>query len=627
MRDGLPNASFIGFTGTPIELTDKNTRAVFGDYISVYDIQRAVDDGATVPIYYESRLAKLSLSPDQRAVIDDEFEEVTEPRRSTRRERLKSQAGPPSRRSSATRSASADRRGHRPPLRAPHRGDRRQGDDRVHVAAHLRRDVRGPPRAAPGLARDEDDTGAIKVMMTGSAADEKDWQPHIRSRRPASTPWRSGSATTRRPAASLVIVRDMWLTGFDAPSLHTLYVDKPMQGHGLMQAIARVNRVFGDKPGGLVVDYLGLADNLRRALSNYTDNGGKGETAVDQNDAVAVMLEKLEVCRDFFHGFDYRNFLTGNRSSGPGPGAGRELRATARTTAAIVSSRPWSPSSRPSGCAAPKDAAILAVRDEVAFFQTVKAMDPSRPSPPAVARRRTSRRRSDSWCPRRSSPRASSMSSRSRGSRSRTSASSPRSSWTICVAPSTRTWRPSSSASSSTTSSRTRRRKNVVQAEAFSEKLERTITRYHNRAIATVQVIEELIALAKRDECRRPARRRTRPQRRRARVLRRAWHQRLRRPSPRRRAAETDRPRAHRDHSAARLRSTGRSRKPSERSSAPSSVASFASTAIRRTKPRPRSPPSSSKPSLSPRGGPGRTDRSSVRRSRSGTHGSRQLAA
>jgi GNAT superfamily N-acetyltransferase len=147
--------------------------------------------------------------------------------------------------------------------------------------------------------------------MTGSAADEKDWQPHIRSR--ARLDALAKRFRDPKDPLRLVIVRDMWLTGFDAPSLHTLYVDKPMQGHGLMQAIARVNRVFGDKPGGLVVDYLGMAECLRRALSTYTDNGGKGETAVDQNEAVAVMLEKLEICRDFFHGFDYRDFLKGNR--------------------------------------------------------------------------------------------------------------------------------------------------------------------------------------------------------------------------------------------------------------------------------------------------------------------------
>ncbi len=310
MRDALPNASFIGFTGTPIEKTDANTRAVFGDYISVYDIQRAVIDGATVPIYYESRLAKLELKESERPKIDPEFEEATEGEEVERKEKLKSKVGAAR---SRGRIGEPDQ-AHRPrpggALREPARRHGRQGDGRLHEPAHLRRAVSRDRRAAAGVARATTTiSGALKVVMTGSASDPLDWQPHIRNK-----PRREALAQRFRDPKDpfkIVIVRDMWLTGFDAPSLHTMYVDKPMRGHGLMQAIARVNRVFKDKPGGLVVDYLGLADELKQALATYTESGGTGKTAIDQAEAVAVMLEKYEVCRGLFHGFDWSLWITG----------------------------------------------------------------------------------------------------------------------------------------------------------------------------------------------------------------------------------------------------------------------------------------------------------------------------
>ena len=302
MRDALPGASFVGFTGTPIELQDANTRAVFGEYISIYDIQRAVEDKATVPIYYESRLARLALDEGEKPSIDPDFEEATEGEEVERRERLK------------TRWAQ---------LEAVVGTEKRLGliaqdivdhfEQRLEVMDGKAMVVCMSRRICVDLYRelvrlrpdwhDEDDTrGVIKVVMTGSASDPPEWQQHFRSkarRESLAQRFRDPSDPLR-----IVLVRDMWLTGFDAPSLHTMYVDKPMRGHGLMQAIARVNRVFKDKPGGLVVDYLGLAHELRRALATYTESGGRGQTALNQEEVVAVMLAKYDVCCAIFHGFD-----------------------------------------------------------------------------------------------------------------------------------------------------------------------------------------------------------------------------------------------------------------------------------------------------------------------------------
>ncbi|MGH8648584.1 MAG: type I restriction endonuclease subunit R, partial [Burkholderiales bacterium] len=312
MRDALPHASFIGFTGTPIELQDANTRAVFGDYISVYDIQRAVQDGATVPIYYESRLAKLELKESERPKIDPEFEEATEGEEVERKEKLKTKWA------QLEAVVGAEKR-----LKIvaqdiiehfEKRLDAMDGKAMVvcmsrRICVELYREL---VRLRPAWHHADDDRGAIKVVMTGSASDPTDWQPHIRNK-----PRREALANRFRDAVDplrIVLVRDMWLTGFDAPSLHTMYVDKPMRGHGLMQAIARVNRVFKDKPGGLVVDYLGLADELRQALATYTESGGTGRTAIDQGDAVAAMLEKYEICCGLFHGFDWSTWVTGTAS-------------------------------------------------------------------------------------------------------------------------------------------------------------------------------------------------------------------------------------------------------------------------------------------------------------------------
>ena len=303
MRDALPNASFVGFTGTPIELKDANTRAVFGDYISIYDIQRAVEDGATVPIYYESRLARLALDESERPNIDPGFEEATEGEEVDRKEKLKTKWA------QLEAIVGAEKRVALVAQDIVSHFERRieAMDGKAMIVCMSRRiciDLhRELARLRPDWHHEGDEKGSLKVVMTGAASDPPGWQPHIRnkSRREAL------ANRFRDPADPLriVLVRDMWLTGFDAPSLHTMYVDKPMRGHGLMQAIARVNRVFRDKPGGLVVDYLGLAHELKRALAAYTESGGRGKTALDQAEAVAAMLEKYEICRGLFHGFDY----------------------------------------------------------------------------------------------------------------------------------------------------------------------------------------------------------------------------------------------------------------------------------------------------------------------------------
>src|SRR5438128_11424367 len=293
MRDALPNASFIGFTGTPIEKTDANTRAVFGDYISIYDIQRAVEDKATVPIFYESRLAKLELKPEEKPKIEPNFEEATEGEKLEHKERLK------------TKWAA---------LEAVVGAEKRVGliaedfvkhwearlevmDGKAMVVCMSRRICvelyDAIVKLRPQWNHSPDEAGVIKIVMTGSPSDPLKWQKHIRNK-----PRREALAKRfkdPRDPLKIVIVRDMWLTGFDAPCLHTMYVDKPMRSHGLMQAIARVNRVFKDKPGGLVVDYLGLAHELKQALAVYTESKGTGKPTIDQDEAVAAMLTKYEV--------------------------------------------------------------------------------------------------------------------------------------------------------------------------------------------------------------------------------------------------------------------------------------------------------------------------------------------
>lgn len=304
LRDALPNASYIGFTGTPIELTDANTRTVFGDYISIYDIQRAVADEATKPIYYESRVAKLALNASELPTVDPEFDEITEGEEQTQKEKLKSKwaaleamVGNPNRIAKIAADIVA------------HYEKRTESLLGKAMIVCMSRRICVELFNALVKLRPEWESETLKVVMTGSAEDGPEWQRHIgnkEKRRKLAARFKDSEDAFR-----MVIVRDMWLTGFDAPCLHTMYVDKPMQGHGLMQAIARVNRVFKNKPGGLIVDYLGLASQLKNALSTYTQSGGQGNPTIDTKQAVEVMIEKHGVACDVMYGFDWSKWTTG----------------------------------------------------------------------------------------------------------------------------------------------------------------------------------------------------------------------------------------------------------------------------------------------------------------------------
>lgn len=308
LRDALPNATFIGFTGTPIESEDRDTRAVFGDYISVYDIEDAVRDGATVPIYYESRLAKLDLNSEILKEIDKEVGDLDIGDEVSDRERFKSKW-----------SALEKLVGSEPRIKqiaqdiVIHFEDRTAVIDGkgiiVAMSRHIAVDLYDAIVTLRPEWHNEDPTkGAIKIIMTGSASDEAKLQKHIYSKQVKKDLEKRIKDVDDE--LKLVIVRDMWLTGFDAPSMHTMYIDKPMKSHNLMQAIARVNRVFKDKKGGLVVDYIGIANELKHALKIYTGAGGKGTGTIDTAEALAEMLKRLDIVQNMYHDFDYSLFMT-----------------------------------------------------------------------------------------------------------------------------------------------------------------------------------------------------------------------------------------------------------------------------------------------------------------------------
>ena len=309
LRDALPNASFIGFTGTPVEKEDMNTPAVFGEYIDVYDINRGVEDGATVPIYYESRVARIELDDAEKPKLDNEISELTEDEAEGEQERLK--------RKWANVEAvvgTKKRLGLVAGDIVEHFENRVVGMDGKAMVVGMSRRIcillyEEIVKLRPEWHSDDDASGVVKIVMTGAAADPKEWQRHIGGK--ARRELLAKRAKDPDDPLKLVIVRDMWLTGFDAPSMHTMYIDKPMRGHGLMQAIARVNRVFRDKPAGLIVDYIGIAQNLKSALGQYSREDRK-RAGIDEAEAVAVMLEKYEIVSDMFHGFDYRTGLTGS---------------------------------------------------------------------------------------------------------------------------------------------------------------------------------------------------------------------------------------------------------------------------------------------------------------------------
>ncbi len=308
MRDALPNASFIGFTGTPIELTDRSTQAVFGNYVDVYDIQQAVEDGATVPIYYESRLAKIALSEEDQKTLDERVEEITEDEELTdRQKRFARWTGKEAVVGSKDRlkQVAADIVNHfeQRTSAAEGKGMIVCMSRRICVALHNEIIKLRPDWYSP-----DDDKVAIKIVMTGSSSDPLDWQEHIRNKERRKLI--GNRLKDPNNDLKLLIVRDMFLTGFDAPCLHTMYIDKPMNGHTLMQAIARVNRVYGDKEGGLIVDYIGIAQDLKQALLIYAASQGKGQIAIDQEEAVAKMLEYYEIVVNMFGRFDYKRYFT-----------------------------------------------------------------------------------------------------------------------------------------------------------------------------------------------------------------------------------------------------------------------------------------------------------------------------
>ena len=493
MRDALPNVSFLGFTGTPIELEDANTRAVFGDYISVYDITRSEKDGATVPIYYESRLAALLLDEEQKPNIDPDFEEVTEGEELDRKEELKTKwtqlevvVGADNR----IRQIAQDLIDHFEARLEVLDGKAMVVCMSRRICVDLYREL---VKLRPEWEDDDDTKGSIKVVMTGSASDPLDWQKHIRSKSR-----REGLANRfRNPddPFKVVLVRDMWLTGFDAPSLHTMYVDKPMQGHGLFQAITRVNRVFKDKPGGLVVDYLGLANDLRKAVENYTRSGGKGQAAFNKADAIAVMLEKYEICCCMFHDFDWSPWTTGGAQGGWSiiPAAQNHIlgleNGKERYVQAVMEL------SKAFTLSVPAEEAIR-IRDDVNFFQTVRA---------AILKPAPGQQRSDAE-----------LDSAIKQIISKAVASEG----VVDIFAEAGLRNPDISVLSDEFLNEvkgmphrnlaiellqklmkgelsTRRRQNVVQSRSFARMLEDAIRRYQNRTIEAAQVIEELIELAK----------------------------------------------------------------------------------------------------------------------------------
>jgi type I restriction enzyme, R subunit len=492
MREALPNASFLGFTGTPIEKADRNTRSVFGGYIDTYDITRAVEDEVTVRIYYEGRLAKLELDAKQKPRIDPEFEDVTEEEEEATREGLKrkwaqleAMVGTPRR----IHLLAGDLVSH-----FEKRLDTLEGKAMVvcmsrRICVELFEEIQ---KLRPDWCNSEDSKGSLKVVMTGSASDNVDWQEHIRNKQRRQTL----ASRFRNPndPFKLVIVRDMWLTGFDAPSLHTMYLDKPMRGHGLMQTIARVNRVFKDKPGGLIVDYLGIADELRRALADYSERD-KNEAGIPLEEAVRVMREKHEIVAGILHRFDWKPYFAGTPHErlaiipraeqhilAQADGEKRYLKAVSDLSKAFALSVP--------------DERALAIRDDVGFFQAVRS---------ALAKATVEGRRSQEE-----------LDSAVRQIVSRAVISDQ----VVDIFSAAGLKRPELSIFSDEFLEEVKRlpyrnlalevlrkllndetkgwsRRNLIQGRRFSEMLEATIRKYQNRSLGAAEVISELIDLAK----------------------------------------------------------------------------------------------------------------------------------
>ncbi len=492
MRDALPNASFIGFTGTPIEKADRSTPAVFGDYISIYDIQQAVRDGATVRIFYESRLAKLELKEEERPHIDPEFEEVTEGEEETVRQKLKNKWA------RLEAMVGAEKRINLVAKDIINHFEQRLEvlDGKGMIVCMSRRicvDLYDAIiKLRPSWHNADDDKGFIKVIMTGSASDTPHFQPHIRSKERRELIKKRMKDPTN--PMKLVIVRDMWLTGFDAPCLHTMYMDKPMHGHSLMQAIARVNRVFRDKPGGLVVDYLGIADELKKALADYTE-GSRDETGIPKEEAVAIMLEKYEIVSAMFYGLDYSIFFSGTSAERISilPAAIEHILMQSdgkeRLLQAVMEL------SRAFALAVPHEKA-LEINDDVGFFQAVRS---------AIAKNTRVQGKTQE-----------DLDTAIRQIVSRAISSDK----VIDIFSAAGLKKPDISILSDefladikkmpqrnlalellqkllNDDIKTRSKRNLVQSKSFSEMLENTIRRYQNRTIEATQVIMELIELAR----------------------------------------------------------------------------------------------------------------------------------
>ncbi|MFO1127830.1 MAG: type I restriction endonuclease subunit R [Rhodospirillales bacterium] len=511
LRDALPNASFIGFTGTPIEKEDVNTPAVFGEYIDVYDISRAVEDGATVPIYYESRLARIELDEDEKPKIDAEVAELTEDDALDEQEKLKRKWA------SVEALVGAEKR---LALVAEdlvrHFEDRIAALDGKAMVVCMSRRIcvalyNAIIRLRPRWHSDDDERGALKIVMTGAASDPPQWQKHI------------GGKTRRELLAKrvkdakdelkLVIVRDMWLTGFDAPCMHTMYIDKPMKGHGLMQAIARVNRVFRDKPAGLMVDYIGIAQNLKSALGQYSQSDQR-QAGIDEAEAVAVMVEKYEIVRDMFApdtpgGFDYRQGLQGSPQERLGVLAGamewmldlqqREAaqesseegkkRAHRRFNDAVLAL------SKAFALAAASDEA-RDIRDEVGFFQTVRAALAK--SAPGAGRTSAERDFAVQQIVSRAVVSTEIVDiMRAAGIESPDISILSDEFLAEVQAMEKKNLAMEALRKLINGEIRSQARTNVVQMRSFSERLEQAVARYHSNAITTAEVIQELIALAR----------------------------------------------------------------------------------------------------------------------------------
>lgn len=492
MRDSLPNASFIGFTGTPIEQTDANTRAVFGDYISIYDIQQAVEDGATVKIYYEGRLAKLELDENEKPKIDPDFDEVTEGEELEKKEKLKTKWA-----ALEAIVGTEKRTGLLAKDFIDHFEQRLEAmDGKAMIVCMSRRicvDLYNEIiKLRPEWHSDDDKQGAIKIVMTGGASDGPAWQQHIRTKAR-----REELAKRFKDPADpfkVVLVRDMWLTGFDVPPLHTMYIDKPMQGHGLMQAIARVNRVYPNKTGGLIVDYLGLAYHLQKALASYTEAGRPAEIP-NQDEAVNELLKRYEICTGLFFGFDWSKFFTGKATEQTTTlpmamehilqledGKRRYLDAVGNLSLAFTLAVP--------------DERALAIRDDIAFFQAVRA---------AFIKHTTDREKSEE--------------DYERGIRQILSRAIAASDQVIDIFAAAGLKKPEVSILSEeflaemrnmpqrnlaiellrkllNDELKLRMKKNLVQSRSFTEMLERTIRAYQNRTLESAEVIAELIQLA-----------------------------------------------------------------------------------------------------------------------------------